>query len=226
MAKSQKFLGWINVLFTERYLSTERVNCFILKKCQHLSTFVKLRRLDRFSDLDLQNILRIFDLTFQMGWITQVPGFPFEMREEYNSKSSNLDWQAASMDGKLIHKGVLASDSAAYLLKAVKDGQINELAEKNMELLLRHVEVKRTQSLQKYEQEMSRVQIWKEKCNFAILFSRYAYQKKDWRYLNAALKLNEWLWKEYHRPFSNRPSLPYLTALVEQEFTLKKMEQC
>lgn len=226
MTGSQKFLRWTNSLFAERYLSAGRINRFILKECQHLSAFVRLQGLDELNDLDLQYVHQVFDLTSQMGWVTSVPDLSSERRVADRSKPSQIDRLAASTDGRLIHKSVLIPGSAAYLLKVVRDGQMDDRLEKNMELLLRHVEVKRARSLQKYEKKMTRTQIWTEKCNYAILFSAYARQKKDWRYLNAALKLNEWLWKEYHRPFSSRPSLPYLTALVEQEFTLRGIEQC
>lgn len=225
MTGSQKFLRWTNSLFSERYLSAGRINRFILKGCQHWSASVQMRK-HGIGDLDLQYVHRVFDLASQMGLVTGVPDLSSERRREDRSKPTQMDRLAASTDGRLIHKGVLIPGSAAYLLKMVRDGQIDDRIEKNMELLLRHVEVKRTRSLQKYEEKMNRTQIWTEKCDYAILFSSYARQKKDWRYLNAALKLNEWLWKEYHRPFSNRPSLPYLTALVEQEFALRGIEQC
>jgi hypothetical protein len=95
-----------------------------------------------------------------------------------------------------------------------------------MELLLRHVEVKREKALLQYSEPLSIEEQWEERCTVVVLFCCYANQKKDWRFLNAALKLTGWLWKEYRRPFSNFPTLALLAALVEQEFTLREMQSC
>lgn len=226
MGRSPTFLSAVSNQFAETFLPPERIDAFISKECERLSAAIKKQKMVACDSVDQQNIRRIFHLAHQLGLLTDAPVFKPQGQVERGSTSGTSDWQAVTVDGSLIHKGILIAGSASNLLDAVRQERVDGFVEKNMELILRHVEVKRAKSLQKYEKEMDKAQIWSEKCCFAVLFARYARVKNDWRYLNAALKLNEWLWKEYRRPFSNKALLPFLTALVEQEYVLREMEQC
>ncbi len=95
-----------------------------------------------------------------------------------------------------------------------------------LEKILRHVEVKRENSLSKFTQPLSHSQIWLERCDISILFSRTARRHSDLRYLNAALKMNEWYLRKIGKTRSQHIKARFLLALAEQELSVKELLIC
>lgn len=90
-----------------------------------------------------------------------------------------------------------------------------------MERLLRHIEVRRRGCFQKSVSR--REDTWSMRHRAALLLSEYALCVKDLRFLNAALKLNDWAFPRYRRA-SSRKNLPlYLAALHSQECALREL---
>lgn len=93
----------------------------------------------------------------------------------------------------------------------------------NLEYLLRHVEVKRRASLA-LDPPAAAPQVHLERCAASILFSQAARQLADLRFLNAALKLNDWEFQA-HRRLAPGPQLwRYLLALAQAEQLLAEVQ--
>jgi hypothetical protein len=90
-----------------------------------------------------------------------------------------------------------------------------------LEKLLKHVEVKREHALQKFTQKIPAEQQWLERCDISILFSHTARRWHDLRFLNTALKMNEWYINELGRTSSDLCAARLLIALAEQELSAR-----
>ena len=90
-----------------------------------------------------------------------------------------------------------------------------------VESLLRHVELQRERALENLKAR-DRDQIWLERHNAVILLVRAAGRYHDPRYLNAALKLNDYAWRTGHRFELDHRHVKYLQALAEVELALRK----
>jgi hypothetical protein len=88
------------------------------------------------------------------------------------------------------------------------------------------VEVKREKALRKFARETSTEQQWMERCNISILFSRSARRRKDLRFLNTALKMNEWYLREARKMRTDHCAVRFLTALAEQEISARELLIC
>ncbi len=225
MGVAQKMLLSLSDSFSESYLQPERIDRFIHKESHILFQKLVQNGIESFSSKEQEILLR---LNRQLP-LLNVDVIPVELKLE--KKEITVEefeaWQAALEKGRVINKGVLLPRSASMLLMVLTSTERDsDFIEENMELLLRHVEVKREQALKKYTEPLSKKAGWEERCKVGMLFSAFAGQNKDWRFLNGALKLNEWLWKEYYRPFSGLSSLPLLATLVEQEVVFKELQSC
>jgi hypothetical protein len=88
-----------------------------------------------------------------------------------------------------------------------------------LESLLRHVETRRRAGLRLLSAREGG-DPWMEWLAIAILFARAARRRGDLRFLNAALKINDWAYPS-HRRIRLGPRLArYLLSLAEQETAL------
>jgi hypothetical protein len=226
MGFTQKLLLSISNSLSENFLQPRKINTFIKNESTILFRQMEEKGIENFSATDTEKIIRICHRLPKLGLDLTLPNF----KEDFSvgiSSEERTTWQAALEDGRVIHKGILQFQSAGMLLDILESShKKSTFLDENMGWLLRHVEVKREKALLQYSELVSTAKCWEERCTYVVLFSSYAYLKKDWRFINAALKLTEWLWKEYQRPFSNLSSLALLAALVEQEFALREMQSC
>lgn len=93
------------------------------------------------------------------------------------------------------------------------------------ETLLRHVEVKRVQCLSQFTPAVDdRVERVLQYLDVAILFSRHARRARDIRFLNAALKLNDWAIYGDVPQADPVVDARLLLSLAEQEFAYTEFE--
>lgn len=100
--------------------------------------------------------------------------------------------------------------------------QLQEFFAANLERTLRHIEVKRKEALRVIQAAPSS-DIWMERHAVSIVFCRYSRKFGDRRYLNTALKLNDWAYPS-HRKLGICPRfIRYLLALAEAEASVQEM---
>ncbi|MGD8634353.1 MAG: hypothetical protein PVF85_12325 [Anaerolineales bacterium] len=101
-------------------------------------------------------------------------------------------WEQQSADS-LIVKGTVERCSAANLLTLLKQDGAPEISEIEpfIDVLLRHVELRRKKCL-RLRGAYSLSERWFEIHDTAILLARWAGRSCDRRFINAAMKLNDW----------------------------------
>jgi hypothetical protein len=139
------------------------------------------------------------------------------------SRTEFEHWHQSLNDGRVIDRSGMAPGTGRMLLSILDDpGQHMAFLHTELERLLRHVEIKRQAALElagEYDTETQ----WLERHAVAILFSRTARHQDDLRYLNTALKLNDWAFPSHRRLRSGAQLERYLWSLVEQELSWKAL---
>jgi hypothetical protein len=156
------------------------------------------------------------NLMGELGW--QMYGAPTSFE---TTLPSTAEFEEMSVESCFAH-GVLQPGCGRYLDALSSSGT---QADALIEGLLRHVEVKRQNALRKFSPILSTQAGWLERCDISILFSRFARRRGDLRFLNAALKMNEWYLKESHGA-SETVQARLLLALAEQELSAQELLAC
>ncbi len=136
-------------------------------------------------------------------------------------------WLRALPAGRVLTRGVLVSNCGESLLRLTRaeltSAEQAQVAEE-LERLLRHVETARRRSLQQFSPPLDRESAWLERHAITGLFLEVAQRNRDWRFLNAALKLNDSALAAHRRLSPESPRLlRYLSNLVKQKALLKRM---
>lgn len=119
-------------------------------------------------------------------------------------------------------KGVQRGTSAYMLALFVDDDAARDEVASWMQTLLRHVEVRRKLALQilpEGDADPARI----EQSQTAYMFSRAALRWEDARFLNAALKLNDWSFPAFRRGPRSEAGFWYVLALAATEHALEQM---
>lgn len=101
-----------------------------------------------------------------------------------------------------------------------------EWLSRELERLLRHIEVKKKHCLSPIIPAAGPSEEWIEKHRMAILLAKQARRSHDLRFLNTALKLNEWAYQSNTGKKVQRtgPNLVvFVRALLEQEAACKDL---
>lgn len=129
-------------------------------------------------------------------------------------------WLRRQPDMRCIQKGEVTIGSGRMLevLDASGAGTLQPEVDENLERLLRHVEVERRGALTGYRNsKIDSTAVWMQRHDVSILFSRLARRRHDIRFLNAALKLNDWAYWSHRRRFVPARNARYVLAIFEQE---------
>ncbi len=214
----KKALGWLLGLMAgwfDHETSVENVREFVEKHYRSLALKQNLPEETRNDMAQLRKLL------LQLGWQAGEKA-DLNVKEKEKTGQAPLDF-ADLNPANCFERGVLRPGCGRYL-----DQFSTANAERDvlMQRLLRHVEVKRQASLQKFSQELPAEAQWLERCDISILFSHYARRTRDLRFLNAAFKLDEWNIKMMRRSLSDAGRVRLLLALAEQEISAKELLAC
>jgi hypothetical protein len=121
--------------------------------------------------------------------------------------------------GPPVRKGRISIEALQALQT---DSQSGTKDSQSLEKLLRHVEVRRRAALQ-FDPAASEMERWQWAAELSLIFSRYAMQTRDFRYLNAAMKLNDWTFAYCQKRSLSRTCCTFLLALMEAEATMLEM---
>ena len=136
-----------------------------------------------------------------------------------------MQWLGALGDDPVVVHSVVRKDAGRML--DVIDGSapeaVRERIRVHLETLMRHVEVKREDCLSRFEPTVEdRTQRALQYLNVAILFSRRAKREMDIRFLNAALKLNDWAIYADFPQAGSVVDARLLLSVAEQESTFSE----
>lgn len=169
-------------------------------------------------DERLARVLDCTDRLHRLGFAT-IPAFtpPLERHrthpvgEVHDSKKPIVS--GGRIEGEVVNELYHAADREGVDIEA-------QLA--HLEALLRHIEVRRKTGLHFIDSSDGDAR-WGAVCRISVVFSRFARQGRDYRYLNVALKLNDWAYRYYRSVRALQSSLPYVHAILEAEATLLEM---
>lgn len=130
-------------------------------------------------------------------------------------------WRDSLPDGSVLTKQGLVHQTGRMLLMllTVEDSSNDVFIHDSLERLLRQVEVRRKACLQLHP-PLSWSETWIEKHEVAYLFCVHARNSRDFRFLNGAMKLNDWGYRAYRRNASVEQTLSLVRAVLEQELIL------
>jgi hypothetical protein len=134
------------------------------------------------------------------------------------------EWRAALPKGGVLEGGSFAAGAGVLLDVLDETGSDEErgFALAQAERVLRHVEVKREHSLAHASPGVEPARLIVEKHGVAILFTRVALRHRDLRFLNAALKMNDWSLKRSGGAGPEQRAR-FLLSLAEQESAMRAL---
>ena len=138
------------------------------------------------------------------------------------SKHELQKWIESLPDDNIVGRNGVIPKSGEYLLRWIDQFPNDPRLQENMELLLRHIEVKRKNSLTLNAPRKSQDE-WLEKHAVSTAFCIYARKINDIRFLNAAFKLNDWAYPNHKRIPIGHQLIRYLWALAETEMSSKDL---
>ena len=200
-------------------LSPIEIKTFVLKKYSDLN--------QKESEINISsNVLeRIKDNLITLGWIDGIK----VIQNINKSKNNNtlyvaVDWINKLKNGKVINQGAIAEGTGIYLdMLDESMGDLQDFTAKLLESLLKYVEIKRKKTLSSFSQNITKESKTLEGLGISILFSRFAKRHSDIRFLNAALKMNDWFFPILRTAVSGKPLVYYLLSLTEQELTVAEL---
>ncbi len=205
----------------DRTVNPETIKTFVINKYgEMISTRTFL------DEGSLNNIYLIEELMVLLGWLEKrkrvITGIKIS---EVQDIREIQNWLNPIEETIVVKRNIVKVGSGKYLdiLDRNTDKKQKSSVLRNLERLLRHIEVKRNLSLTHFDEKIDKDQIWLERHSICILFCRVARRHNDLRFLNAALKLNDFYFREYQkRKLSNRRT-SFLLALCEQEYTAMEL---
>jgi hypothetical protein len=190
---------------------------------------------DKYSSLSLrtsvsQNMLGEFqilnDNLITLGWIEKTDAVHKKKFQEGKFVSNAIEWINDLKDGKVINNGIIVTDSGVNLDMLDEIGEdLTGLTFKSIETLLKFVEVKRQKALKAFSQDFSPEKRMQAGLEISILFSRVARRHSDMRFLNAALKLDDWYYQYFKSAHDEKSLIYLLIALTEQEISATELLQ-
>ena len=203
----------------EGYLSASEIKEFVLKKYDCLKT--ELQKSER---VDTELIELTKNLA-NLGWIEM--NEPEQLEKKKTDEDERLNvyrWLNNLKNGRIINQGIIADGAGANLDWLDENNEDpNGFKAMAIESILRIVEVKRKKILKAYSQKLTGDEKIREGLRISILLSRTARRHNDLRYLNAALKMNDWYYPIFRSIVSGKSLIYYLLALTEQEKSTAEM---
>ncbi len=132
-------------------------------------------------------------------------------------------WLTQLPNQQLVNRGVVQRDAGARLesvdAAAFAGRQVSP--SDALEAMLRHVELRRNACLREFDPPLySQQDIWLQRHDVSILLSRHARRAQDIRFLNAALKLNDWAIGQRGQQVHPLIGARLVLALAEQEYSI------
>lgn len=124
----------------------------------------------------------------------------------------------------MLQKGVLQPGAGRHLHTLLQHGSadLERAIAPQLETLLRHVEVTRDQALSRFPMPLSAEELWLERLDVTLLFIRRASHTRDVRFMNAALKLNDYAFLSRQTRKSPVVAARLMRSLAEQEALMQE----
>lgn len=199
----------------ESHLDPETIRSFLLKSLDMLNQVNERVKLEQ----DLHHLVSIL---CDLGWIDQIGHEHDVFASNTAADHDIIEWRKNLESDLVIHKNFIVVKSG-FFLEIFDSSDQNDFVEKNMEALLRHVEIFRRDCFPEFFPSLQEEQAWLERLDILILFSRYARRHRDLRFLNAALKIHDFWFKTFAKRSSCQCLARFAVSLAEQELSAKEL---
>ena len=223
----EKVGKWIIDLGThmlDDHVPSENLRSFLTSGLDRATEHIK----DNPSSIPAESVVEIILARELIERINMQLTSPINGLQAHPSEKLNLDQITAWIE-RLPKNRIVTSDwlilGSGDVLLWLNDHQPPHLQgffHENMERTLRHIEVKRKAALQMRTPSTTNV-TWMERHAVAIVFCRYTRDTGDVRYLNAALKLNDWAYPSHRKLSITSRLIRYLLALAEAEAAIREI---
>lgn len=197
--------------FFDRHLTQEDVRRFLVSEYQ------AILREEPSDEILNSNLNSVGILLVKLGWIDAGKNQSMGDLESISDVKDAELWMGRLYGSHAISRNAVTVGAGENLDNLDSNNLQENFVRTEADRLLRHVENRRRKSLTQFSENLNEQQIFKEKAELAIFFSRYAKRHNDLRFLNAAFKLNEWLMGSYRKVHDKRLHTMFLLALAEQE---------
>jgi hypothetical protein len=210
--------------FIDQSVPVQKIHAFMRAKTRTLLTQIYQSGFDMLPEDVKTDLLNIIQIAKNLGMLEE------EIRMVENVKlttvplnSHRSDIHIKSVDTEyLIIKGIFKRDSAKFVHHWL-DQDDQEQLNKNIERIIRHIEIKRADCMQKFDTTLSPNELLFEKMNMAIVLALYAEKYRDLRVLNTVFKLNDWLFRENNKVRNRSVLARYLHCLYRQEHAAREL---
>ena len=164
--------------FIEDSIPTERIHQYINDHITHLLGRLEKEDKALIPNDELNSILNIKNICERSNFLKEKPVWPnLPRRTEATPKMEFDNWFKSLKENKVILKGHISTHSGKflnYILSSNKE-QYKNFIKDNIEALMRHIEIKRKDSLHMFDQDLNKESLWIERHEIAILFARSSF---------------------------------------------------
>lgn len=216
----QRLLKWVLSLVkstVDESIPEEQLHTYLRKGLAELQTHLEKGAIEP-AHLEVMDLIELVG-HLKGGGFTGLPSFS----EWAGASPSGPDSARQFTNGALLHRGLIDGTMVEAFAVVSRQGKPPEDSDRTMlEGLLRHIEVRRRSGL-RFVGNLSNHGRWRSVARISTLFSQVARDEGDLRYLNAALKLNDWAYRYFKRRRAAHNEVGYLCALLEAEWALMEL---
>ncbi len=214
----------LGIKFLDDTIPTEKLHHFLDNGIKNISQSAKSFP-DWFTEKDLNKIERA--KTLNEGWKNPSDLHEIDLHDfslsDLEKEEVDLWIKALPKNRVISFKGLVprTGEMMCWLFeKKAKEEQ--SYFDSQIETLLRLIEIKKQKGLAHNQGGFEEL-LASDQQYLSILFSRIAREKKDIRFLNIALKMNDWAYPAF-RGINNSPDLiNFLLAIAEAEYSFKEL---
>ena len=203
------------IKFGNRYISPKEIREFVLRK------YIAINQKAILSENLLEEWQTLNTNLSVLGWQnnTAVDQKGNIYRDKGKTQNA-IDWINTLENGRIIDHGFIAENSGFFLdILDKRNENLNGFTTANIESLLKFFEVKRNKAIWAFQGELSINRVILNGLQISVLFSRTARRHHDLRYLNIALKMNEWYLPLIKKESNTALIIIFLLAMTEQEIS-------
>ena len=211
--------NFLEIIFRvfDRHVTKEDVRNFLLKEFESFNNILAE------NDPGYDDLKRLREHLSILGWISDDSSLGPSELNSTEVLSIYAMWKDKLHNAHVISKGIVETGAGRNLDLLDHSCDLPEFVRAEAIRLLRHVETRRFKALKVFSSDLDAVQIFQERAEISIFFSRYARRHGDLRYINAVLKLNEWLMSDFRKAKNIETRVKFLLSLAEQEISAREI---
>ena len=207
------------IKFGNRYISPKEIREFVLRKYPAINQKAIL------SDNLLEEWQALNENLAALGWQnSKAVDQKGKLNRDKEKTENAMDWISTLENGRIVNHGIIVENAGIFLDILDKSGKfLGGFTTASLESLLKLFEVKRKKAIRAFQRDLSTTSMVLNGLQISILFSRAARRHHDLRFLNIALKMNEWYLPIINKEGDDALIINFLLAMTEQEIAAPEL---